>query len=57
MGIFDVFMGEGEHHILLLCSLDPLDEFLFFFFFFFFFFFGLPLRHLEVPRLGVEIEL
>ena len=29
----------------------------FFFFFFFFFFLGLHLRHMEVPRLGVELEL
>ena len=27
------------------------------FFFFFFFFFGLHLPHIEVPRLGVELEL
>ena len=26
-------------------------------FFFFFFFLGLPLRHMEVPRLGAELEL
>ena len=29
----------------------------FFFFFFFFFFLGLHLQHVEVPRLGVELEL
>ena len=28
-----------------------------FFFFFFFFFLGLPLQHVEVPRLWVELEL
>ena len=27
------------------------------FFFFFFFFLGLPLQHIEVPRLGVESKL
>ena len=30
---------------------------LFFFFFFFFFFLGLYLQHMEVPRLGVQLEL
>ena len=31
--------------------------FVFFFFFFFLVFLGLHLRHMEVPRLGVELEL
>ena len=30
---------------------------IFFFFFVFFFFLGLYLQHMEVPRLGVELEL
>jgi len=33
------------------------SNFFFFFFFFFCYFFGLLLRHMEVPRLGVESEL
>ena len=35
---------------------DEAESF-FFFFFFFFFFLGLDLRHMEVPRLGEELEL
>ena len=26
-GFFDVFVGEGEHHVLLLCHLDPTSYF------------------------------
>ena len=39
-------------------SKDPQKRFAHFFFFFFFFlvFLGLPLWHMEVPRLGVELE-
>ena len=34
-----------------------LSPFFFFFFFFFWSFLGLHLRHMEIPRRGVELEL
>ena len=42
----------------MMCTFLPPSEFLWFFCFFFFFcFLGLNLWHMEVPRLGVELEL
>ena len=60
-GFFDVFVGKGEHHALLLYHLDPLLEDIIYLFIYLFIvflpFLGLLLRHMEVPRLGVEWEL
>ena len=50
----------GDYHRQILHSAAFLTFSIFFFSFFFFLFFcflGLHLRHMEVPRLGVELEL
>ena len=47
--------GATEPHCIKVGT--PVKSGFFFFFFFFFVFLGLQLRHMEIPRLGVEFDM